>query len=152
MGAIEASPVFRASAASRPGSSGKIVSWVGTLCESLDGRVREQNYKTVRYLGHCTSVRLLVNELRLGERRDMLKDILETCRARSTPRSRPAISPGRESRSTSSRAVGRCRGRYLQEALKPASPDVNQVTTLVSGVMDKYNAVVTQVMREARRR
>jgi saccharopine dehydrogenase-like NADP-dependent oxidoreductase len=51
---------------------------LGTLCESLDGRVRELNYKTVRYLGHCTSVRLLVNELRLGERRDVLKDILET--------------------------------------------------------------------------
>ena len=50
----------------------------GTLCDTLDGRVRELNYKTVRYLGHCTSVRLLVNELRLGERRDVLKDILES--------------------------------------------------------------------------
>jgi saccharopine dehydrogenase-like NADP-dependent oxidoreductase len=51
---------------------------LGTLCESLDGRVRELNYKTVRYLGHCTSVRLLVNELRLAERREVLKDILES--------------------------------------------------------------------------
>jgi len=51
---------------------------LGTLCESLDGRVRELNYKTIRYIGHCTSVRLLVNELRLGERRDVLKDILES--------------------------------------------------------------------------
>jgi saccharopine dehydrogenase-like NADP-dependent oxidoreductase len=50
---------------------------LGTLCETLDGKVRELNYKTVRYLGHCTPVRLLVNELRLGERRQMLKDILE---------------------------------------------------------------------------
>jgi iron uptake system EfeUOB component EfeO/EfeM len=40
----------------------------------------------------------------------------------------------------------------IAQALKPANPDVNQVTTLVSGVMDKYNAVVTQVMREARGR
>jgi tetratricopeptide (TPR) repeat protein len=40
----------------------------------------------------------------------------------------------------------------IGEALKPASPDINQVTTLVSGVMDKYNTVVTQVMREARGR
>lgn len=38
----------------------------------------------------------------------------------------------------------------IAQALKPANPDVNQVTTLVSGVMDKYNGVVTQVMREAR--
>lgn len=40
----------------------------------------------------------------------------------------------------------------ISQALKPASPDINQVTTLVSGVMDKYNSVVTQVMREARGR
>jgi saccharopine dehydrogenase-like NADP-dependent oxidoreductase len=51
---------------------------LGTLCDTLDGRVRELNYKTIRYLGHCTSVRLLVNELRLSERRDVLKDILES--------------------------------------------------------------------------
>jgi saccharopine dehydrogenase-like NADP-dependent oxidoreductase len=51
---------------------------LGTLCESLDGHVRELNYKTVRYLGHCASITLLVDELRLGERRDVLKDILET--------------------------------------------------------------------------
>ena len=50
---------------------------LGTLCDTLDGRVRELNYKTVRYLGHCTPVKLLVNELRLSERRDVLKDILE---------------------------------------------------------------------------
>ena len=40
----------------------------------------------------------------------------------------------------------------IAQALKPASPDINQVTTLVSGVMDKYNAIVTQVTREARGR
>ena len=51
---------------------------LGTLCDSLEGRVRELDYKTVRYLGHCTSVKLLVNELRLGQRRDVLKDILES--------------------------------------------------------------------------
>jgi saccharopine dehydrogenase-like NADP-dependent oxidoreductase len=50
---------------------------LGTLCETLDGCVRELNYKTVRYLGHCTPMKLLVNELRLSERRDALKDILE---------------------------------------------------------------------------
>ena len=50
---------------------------LGTLCESLDGKVRDLNYKTVRYLGHCNQVSLLVNELRLSERRDLLKDILE---------------------------------------------------------------------------
>jgi saccharopine dehydrogenase-like NADP-dependent oxidoreductase len=50
---------------------------LGTLCETLEGRVRELNYKTVRYVGHCDFVHLLVDELRLSERRDLLKDILE---------------------------------------------------------------------------
>jgi saccharopine dehydrogenase-like NADP-dependent oxidoreductase len=50
---------------------------LGTLCESLEGNVRDLNYKTVRYLGHCNQVQLLVNELRLSQRRDLLKDILE---------------------------------------------------------------------------
>jgi saccharopine dehydrogenase-like NADP-dependent oxidoreductase len=51
---------------------------LGTLCDTLDGRVRELNYKTIRYIGHCAAVRLLVNELRLGERREVLKNILES--------------------------------------------------------------------------
>src|SRR5580765_2132211 len=51
---------------------------LGTLCDTLEGHVRELNYKTIRYLGHCTSVGLLVNELRLSERREVLKDILES--------------------------------------------------------------------------
>ena len=50
---------------------------LGTLCETLEGKVRDLNYKTVRYLGHCNQVQLLVNELRLSQRRDLLKDILE---------------------------------------------------------------------------
>jgi saccharopine dehydrogenase-like NADP-dependent oxidoreductase len=50
---------------------------LGTLCETLEGKVRELNYKTIRYLGHCNQVDLLVNELRLSQRRDLLKDILE---------------------------------------------------------------------------
>ena len=50
---------------------------LGTLCETLTGKVRELNYKTVRYLGHQEMMLLLVNELQLSERRELLKDILE---------------------------------------------------------------------------
>lgn len=50
---------------------------LGTLCESLEGKVRELNYRTIRYMGHRELAALLVNELRLSERRDLLKDILE---------------------------------------------------------------------------
>jgi saccharopine dehydrogenase-like NADP-dependent oxidoreductase len=51
---------------------------LGTLCESLLGRVETLNYKTVRYPGHCEIVKLLVRDLRLARRRDVLKDVLET--------------------------------------------------------------------------
>jgi saccharopine dehydrogenase-like NADP-dependent oxidoreductase len=51
---------------------------LGTLCESLHGRVEALNYKTVRYPGHCEIVKLLVRDLRLARRRDVLKDVLET--------------------------------------------------------------------------
>src|SRR3954453_4963431 len=50
---------------------------VGTLCETLDGKVRSLNYKTVRYRGHRNLMVFLMNELRLNDRRDVLKDILE---------------------------------------------------------------------------
>ena len=50
---------------------------LGTLCETLDGRVRELNYRTIRYVGHRDLMAFLVNELRLGQRRSVLKDILE---------------------------------------------------------------------------
>lgn len=51
---------------------------LGTLAETFAGKVRELNYKTVRYLGHRDHMALLVNELRLSERREVLKDILES--------------------------------------------------------------------------
>lgn len=51
---------------------------LGTLCETLDGKVRELNYKTIRYQGHRELMTFLVNELRMSERRDMFKDLLES--------------------------------------------------------------------------
>jgi saccharopine dehydrogenase-like NADP-dependent oxidoreductase len=50
---------------------------LGTLADSLAGKVRELNYKTVRYLGHRDQMKLLVEGLRLGEHREQLKEILE---------------------------------------------------------------------------
>jgi len=51
---------------------------IGTMCETLAGKIENLNYKTLRYIGHCEIMRLLVNELGLGKRRDLLKDVLET--------------------------------------------------------------------------
>ncbi len=51
---------------------------LGTLCETLNGKVKELNYKTVRYPGHCDQMKMLCDDLRLGQRRELFKDVLET--------------------------------------------------------------------------
>lgn len=50
---------------------------LGTLCDTLAGRVENLNYKTVRYPGHCDLIRFLANDLRLSGRRALFKDVLE---------------------------------------------------------------------------
>jgi saccharopine dehydrogenase-like NADP-dependent oxidoreductase len=50
---------------------------LGTLCETLAGKVRNLNYRTIRYPGHAAIMKALLNDLRLRDRRDLLKDILE---------------------------------------------------------------------------
>jgi saccharopine dehydrogenase-like NADP-dependent oxidoreductase len=50
---------------------------LGTMCDTLAGQVRELDYKTVRYVGHRDQMKVLVNELRFGEHREQLKQILE---------------------------------------------------------------------------
>jgi saccharopine dehydrogenase-like NADP-dependent oxidoreductase len=50
---------------------------VGSLSETLAGRVRRLDYKTVRYRGHRDLIQFLLRELRLEERRSLLKEILE---------------------------------------------------------------------------
>jgi saccharopine dehydrogenase-like NADP-dependent oxidoreductase len=50
---------------------------LGTLCETYDGRVDHLNYRTIRYPGHCDAMKMLVHDLKLGERRDVFKDVLE---------------------------------------------------------------------------
>lgn len=52
---------------------------LGSLCESLVGKVHNLNYKTVRYPGHRDIVKILIRDLQLGQpnRRQILKDVLE---------------------------------------------------------------------------
>jgi saccharopine dehydrogenase-like NADP-dependent oxidoreductase len=40
---------------------------LGTLCETLEGKVTELNYKTVRYPGHHYLMDFLINGLRMGD-------------------------------------------------------------------------------------
>ncbi len=53
---------------------------LGTLCETLHGKVEELTYKTVRYKGHQFLMQFLMQDLQLGEvtRRPLLKQIFET--------------------------------------------------------------------------
>lgn len=50
---------------------------LGTLGETLQGRVANLNYKSIRYPGHAALMKVLLHDLRLRERRHTLKDILE---------------------------------------------------------------------------
>ncbi|MFN0305112.1 MAG: saccharopine dehydrogenase C-terminal domain-containing protein [Burkholderiales bacterium] len=51
---------------------------LGTLCETLLGRIQHLDYKSIRYPGHRDIVKLLLDDLRLRDRRDLLKEIFET--------------------------------------------------------------------------
>jgi saccharopine dehydrogenase-like NADP-dependent oxidoreductase len=50
---------------------------LGTLCQTLEGKVRNLNYRTIRYPGHAAIMKALLNDLGLRHRRPLLKDILE---------------------------------------------------------------------------
>jgi saccharopine dehydrogenase-like NADP-dependent oxidoreductase len=49
---------------------------LGTLCETLAGRVRTLDYKSVRYPGHRDLMKLLLEELQLKDDTETLKDIM----------------------------------------------------------------------------
>lgn len=51
---------------------------LGSLAETLAGRVRNLRYLTVRYPGHRDIMRLLLTDLGLKDRRDLMRDVLET--------------------------------------------------------------------------
>ena len=50
---------------------------LGSLAETLGRGVRKMDYKTMRYPGHCTQMRLLMEGLKLNRDRDTLKRVLE---------------------------------------------------------------------------
>ncbi|WP_095090603.1 saccharopine dehydrogenase family protein [Mesorhizobium sophorae] len=50
---------------------------LGTLCETLKGKVNTLNYRTIRYPGHAAIMKALLHDLGLRHRRDVFKDILE---------------------------------------------------------------------------
>jgi saccharopine dehydrogenase-like NADP-dependent oxidoreductase len=49
---------------------------LGTLCETLAGRVRTLDYKSVRYPGHQALMKMLLEDLQMRDDQGTLKDIL----------------------------------------------------------------------------
>ncbi|MDO8457946.1 MAG: saccharopine dehydrogenase C-terminal domain-containing protein [Burkholderiaceae bacterium] len=49
---------------------------LGTLCETLKGKVQNLDYKTVRYPGHCDIMKMLLQELGMQFDQENLKNIL----------------------------------------------------------------------------
>lgn len=49
---------------------------LGTLCETLAGRIRNLDYKSVRYPGHQQRMKFLLSDLGLKHDQELLKDIL----------------------------------------------------------------------------
>ena len=49
---------------------------LGTLCETLSGKVESLDYKSVRYPGHRALMQFLLEDLRLSSDRDTLKSIM----------------------------------------------------------------------------
>lgn len=50
---------------------------IGTLAETLQGKVRHLSYQTIRYPGHRDIMKTLLHDLGLRDRRDLLRDVLE---------------------------------------------------------------------------
>jgi saccharopine dehydrogenase-like NADP-dependent oxidoreductase len=49
---------------------------LGTMCETLEGKVDTLNYKTMRYPGHCALMRFFLYELVMKEQRELSEKIL----------------------------------------------------------------------------
>jgi saccharopine dehydrogenase-like NADP-dependent oxidoreductase len=50
---------------------------LGSLCETLRGKVKNASYKSIRYPGHNLFIRFLYNELKMNQDRGTLKTIFE---------------------------------------------------------------------------
>lgn len=57
---------------------------LGTLAKTYEGQVKTMNYKSLRYPGHCEKMRFLMNDLKLNDHRETLKEILERAIPKTT--------------------------------------------------------------------
>lgn len=125
---------------------------LGSLDEIYAGKVKNMDYKTIRYPGHCEKMRVLMNDLKLNEDRDTLKHILE----RAVPKTYQDVVLVYVS------VTGRQQGSFVEENyLKKVYPQIIaglnwsaiQVTTasgvcavvdMLLGQADQYKGLVLQ--------
>lgn len=50
---------------------------IGSLVQTYDSKVKHLSYKTIRYPGHCSKIKFLMNDLKLNDDRETLKRIFE---------------------------------------------------------------------------
>lgn len=50
---------------------------IGSLADTYSGKVKNLSYKTLRYPGHCSKIKFLMNDLKLNEDRETLRRIFE---------------------------------------------------------------------------
>lgn len=50
---------------------------IGSLVQTYQNKVKHLSYKTIRYPGHCSKIRFLMNDLKLNDDRETLKRIFE---------------------------------------------------------------------------
>lgn len=56
---------------------------LGTLAETLAGKVRNVNYKSIRYPGHNYLLKFLLHDLKMRDRQEVLAQIFEECLPRT---------------------------------------------------------------------
>jgi saccharopine dehydrogenase-like NADP-dependent oxidoreductase len=78
---------------------------VGTLCHTYEGRIRQLDYKTIRYPGHLELVRFLIDDLGFRDHPDELVEIFQ--------RSIPATLD--DFVIVSVRGLGMSQGRYMEK-------------------------------------
>jgi saccharopine dehydrogenase-like NADP-dependent oxidoreductase len=94
---------------------------LGTLCESMSGRVDSLDYKTIRYPGHCEALKLLLEDLGLSRKRGVLKEIFESSLA-ETPQDVVHVMVT---------ASGMRSGRFVQETFSRTIHDLGPDDTAI---------------------
>ena len=103
---------------------------LGTLCDTLDGKVRMLDYKSIRYPGHRELIAFLMHDLKFNEDRGTLKDVFERSIA-ATAQDKCLIFV---------EARGKVKRRYVQRTY---------ASTVYNAILDKHHFSAIQLTTAA---